>query len=652
MRESVKAYELYDPIAGTGRQARDHRDLFVELALRVGDAVPDAAQASVGEIADAVIGRPLRVALAGRTGIGLQRFANALACRPGLLPETCAPKSAIEMAVTFAQRRKRDPELAGQVHYFSKADWDALRADRAASLLEGLVPTPKGARLMRQVEEMRSRAYMRLGDQFHELTGTSARFDPLCEADRASLLGSSTQAATKTETCRFVDMVRRVEFDVPLGPFALPTEIVCTPGFDDSFPLAGLRSLQTLENADIVVLGLCADRPLTPEDRGLIERTVRRWPNRTMILLIRGEQPAARVDHAFLEKAVRRIAAENAGAACPPVALADLRAAEAASALAPAHPDRTPMLEGSGFTDAVAVLGEMIFWGPGARTNLEASEAAMVLAEEEVARLESLQARAKRSAARAGVEQTQARRDELAAVDDELDCLVSEARDRVEAAISVLWAEAREDATKALRLAALQPCGGSTMVSRTASGALEARVAAFPAHAREAVEDALRTHADKIGALVAEAHEGMRRLLAQTDVAERADVAVPIGAELDLDLSDALAALDAATPPSLATARGARLEREPSASDLQKRLVAPMFAPLEETVERATLAVGKAARASLDACHARAREDLAAEAGDGAHAMDPTEIESDLAELKAAASRLRAYADATRRMAG
>lgn len=633
--------------------AAEHRACLLTLAERLVAALPEETAGAAREIVRGLRARAVRIVVTGLPGPHKARVFNALAGRPGLLPERPPAKSAIATRLHFA--RPGGPEKGAMFHFFDAAEWAEI-ATGGGRLRPGLATGALDAlrcRLAREVEEMRTRAYMRLGDAFHQHLGQGRRIEDLTESALAHVYGAEPRDGGRAGgRGRYADMTREAQIFLGAGPFALPVSVTDSPGMDPDFALREERTAMLLDEADLCVHVVAADAPLGSADREALGLVLRRMAGRVAVFLERrddtageaaagGGAPApARVDPVALREAVAAICGQAASGQEVPVLLGRTGAGDVA--------------------DLLRVLDALMFWGPALALHGAAAATLADLARSgQAAHARDIRIIRGRYGADGGID-TEAERIRVEASGHELERAFARARDGLDADLSGLWTAARSEAIAALRQEAKAqadawcgpPVTGTEAGGDAAAGTGQAQAGAEPAGAPAAppvvglavpMRERLGTLLLRWRAQTIEATETARAALAA--VLEEAGVPPCIGGA-----SDGLAALELSEtldPLALAEDRSvdltASLARRMGAAAVQRALAGPFLAQVEATVEAATLALGRAARETLDRLHRQAAEELLANARAASRANRLAELEGAEAACVALAERLEAF---------
>lgn len=609
-----------------GAAAAEHRAALLALADALAAGLPEEHAGAVREIARGLRAASLRLVVTGLSDGPKSRLVNALAGRAGLLPERLPPKSAIASRLCFA--RPGGPESGALIEFFDAGTWAeaASGAGRLRPCLDARAREALQARIAREVEEMRNRAYMRLGEAFHQMLGQGRRIEAFTATSRATVYGGDAVGGTRGGgRGRYADLARTVEIFLEAGPFRIPAAVVDSPGFDPAFALREERTALLLEEADLCIHVMGADAPLSAAAREALGLVLGRMAGRLVVLLARSGPAAGarRVHPEALRAAVERLVAEADGGAGTPVLLDTLPPGRAAP------PDALAGL--------CRALDERIFWGPALAAHDAAAGRLAEAARAAAAAMERDAAIIRRRYHAGGTLDAGADRVALEGALDELRRVREEARETLEAALEAPRTRLRADALQAVRAEAAalaaRAIAGEAGPQDGLAAALGRRLGTLLDGLREEAEAALGTAR---GALLA--------------VMEDAGVPDPLPGPAEA-LGDP--GLRAALGPLALVEDRARdltpsLARRMGEEAARRALSGPFVPAVESVLETASLALSQAARAALDALHAAARDALGVHAAAAEKAARLARIEESAAECRGVAARLDAFRSASR----
>lgn len=219
---------------------------------------------------DAIAG----VAVIGQVKAGKTSLLNGFMGKQEFLPSDVNPWTAVVTNIYFG--KPDGPHEGARFLFFDDAEWTKF-SSRDGRLAELASSIPGGAYDMddiaAEVDQMRQRAEMRLGDQFHQLLGKAHKFSTastevlgryICAGDDPERL------VTNPVMGRFADITREANVYFGTERFGYPLRLIDTPGLNDPLLIREEITLQCLEDSDIFVLVLSAHQAFSSSDLYLL----------------------------------------------------------------------------------------------------------------------------------------------------------------------------------------------------------------------------------------------------------------------------------------------------------------------------------------------------------------------------------------------
>lgn len=289
------------PEPGTTRQSTvasqlaELRSSLLEHGQSLAQVVDGPAKVLVDDVLETLQKQVCRIAVIGQVKAGKSTFINALIRQPGLLPTHVNPWTTAVTNLHF-QHAAADGHAA-QFTFFDPDEWHRLGSGsgRLRELTEQLVPGFEVDLLVRNLKSMRARAELRHGEQLKQLLGTIHSFpnsEPsliqryVCAGDEGPL------AAATTGIGQYSDIVKRADLYLSGSPFAFPTTVIDTPGFNDPFLIRDEISRQALDNADVYIVVVSALQPLSTADVALFRMLRGLHKERIVVFINRIDQLA------------------------------------------------------------------------------------------------------------------------------------------------------------------------------------------------------------------------------------------------------------------------------------------------------------------------------------------------------------------------
>lgn len=250
----------------------DIKSRVLGLGDRLEGQLHGRAAGVLNSLLDDLKAHSCRVAVIGQMKAGKSTLINALMQRPDMLPTDVNPSTAVITKLHFGA----PPEKANTAlfQFFSEDEWDRIMSGgRANTVGTDRQLTYQPDRLAKPLEELQRRAEKRLGADYaknlgkHHLlssvtTGTLERY--VSAGDYAS------DAEPEEETRFFSDITKTADVFLDGQPLGYPAVIIDTPGVNDPFLVREEITHGYLGEADIYLVVLTAQQPLSDSDMALL----------------------------------------------------------------------------------------------------------------------------------------------------------------------------------------------------------------------------------------------------------------------------------------------------------------------------------------------------------------------------------------------
>lgn len=234
----------------------------------------------------------VRVAVVGQIKAGKTSVINVLSGRPEFLPTHVNPWTAVPTQLYFGV--KSQPRSGAHFEFFSSAEWRRLGSAVVAHVAESSSLLPSKTRQLNSRPDWR-RAALRIGDQFQHLLGYSHRYDRISPRGLAQYLCAGPQIHKQSRDIqpgRYADITKVAHVYLPMEPFAWPTVLVDTPGLNDPSFIRLRTTEHILEEADIYIVILSANQPMSLSDITLLRRLRGLDKRRLLIFINRSDELA------------------------------------------------------------------------------------------------------------------------------------------------------------------------------------------------------------------------------------------------------------------------------------------------------------------------------------------------------------------------
>ncbi len=247
---------------------------FEALATRLRAAANGEFDDLIAKIDNSLRKSVAGVSVIGQVKAGKTSLLNGFMGKPEFLPSDVNPWTAVVTNMYFGN--PDGPEDGGRFTFFDDTQWKkfASREGRLAELA-GSIPGSSYdlSDISAEVEEMRKRAEMRLGEQFQQLLGKSHRFSSINTDILARYIcaGDDPEQLVKNPVMgRFADITREASIYFGKERFGYPLRLIDTPGLNDPLLIREEITLQCLEHSDIFVLVLSAHQAFSSADMYLL----------------------------------------------------------------------------------------------------------------------------------------------------------------------------------------------------------------------------------------------------------------------------------------------------------------------------------------------------------------------------------------------
>jgi hypothetical protein len=212
-----------------------------------------------------------RIAVIGQIKAGKSSLVNALTLRPDLLPTDVNPSTAVITRLHFGGPAERNNSALFQ--FFSDEEWDRIMSGGRP----GAMTTPRGgvlpeSRLEAQLDELRGRAEKRLGPELPSLLGKHHLFKSVTSnvLERYVSAGDGAEGELDGDGRHYSDITKIAEVFLEGQPLGYPAVIIDTPGVNDPFLIRDEITQNNLGEADIYLVVLTAQQPLSKSDLALL----------------------------------------------------------------------------------------------------------------------------------------------------------------------------------------------------------------------------------------------------------------------------------------------------------------------------------------------------------------------------------------------
>lgn len=248
---SAKLGEIREDVLECGKE------LEKEVHGRVGGLVSD--------LLNELEGHACRIAFIGQVKAGKSSLINALIQRPNFLPTDVNPSTAVVTKLIIgSQSRGADTAL---FHFFTDEEWNGLIAQGPVQQKRSQMFSLPASR--QKLNELQRRAEKRLGKKYNELIGKHHLFSAVTPNILHQYVSASEQFSDR-DGAVYSDITRMAEIFLESKPYLYPSVLIDTPGVNDLFFVRDDITYANLADADVYVLLLTAQQPLSRGDLSLL----------------------------------------------------------------------------------------------------------------------------------------------------------------------------------------------------------------------------------------------------------------------------------------------------------------------------------------------------------------------------------------------
>ncbi len=246
---------LYDVKSGLVTAGADLEDL---LHSRISWLVRDMRGALESNIC--------KIAFVGQIKAGKSSLINALINKPGFLPTDINPSTAVVTKVFIGGSNQKDNTAL--FHFFTESEWDNIMSAGPGAEGRSLLTLPSSrARL----QDLQRRAEKRLGPGYSKMLGKHHLFSAVTPQILDQYVSASDYKPDAPESpMLYSDVTKMAEVFLKSPPFSHPTVMIDTPGVNDLFFIRDEITHSNLADADIYILVLSAQNPLSSAEVSLL----------------------------------------------------------------------------------------------------------------------------------------------------------------------------------------------------------------------------------------------------------------------------------------------------------------------------------------------------------------------------------------------
>ncbi len=249
-----------------------NRRELIRIATEMNELSNDETRQFISRIIDDLDTLKPSIAFVGQIKAGKSRLINGFTGQAEFLPSDVNPWTTVITDMHFGHPSGRTS--GAEFHFFDNHQWQALIAE--GEELRNMFPDDedsyKREMIEEQVEAMKTRAQLRLGDSYEQLLGQHHDLEDLTSDDLARYVCAGDDPTDTTEhdpgsdRGLYSDITRKAEVYFERGHFPFPLTVTDTPGVNDPLLIREEISRQYLRESDFFVVVLSAHQALSRAD--------------------------------------------------------------------------------------------------------------------------------------------------------------------------------------------------------------------------------------------------------------------------------------------------------------------------------------------------------------------------------------------------
>ena len=269
---------------------RVRRELWM-LGEELAQQLDPADGATVTQALATLQSQSCRIAVIGQVKAGKSTFISGLIGRPDLLPSDVNPWTTVVTSLHYSPAEQTSERAI--FTFFGADEWSKIAAGGGVlrELTERLVPGFNSDLLRLQLDTMRRRAEQRLGDQFHSLLGQRHQYDTITrDLLEKYVTAGADQTPANSEAGRYADLTKTADLYFAGPRDGFPLSLVDTPGTNDPLLVRDEITRLSLASADVYIVVLTAQQPLSATDVALLRILRGLYKERVLVFINRIDQ--------------------------------------------------------------------------------------------------------------------------------------------------------------------------------------------------------------------------------------------------------------------------------------------------------------------------------------------------------------------------
>lgn len=252
--------------------SESNRRELIRIAEDMNEMSNDETRQFISRIVDDLSNLKPSIAFVGQIKAGKSRLINGFTGQAEYLPSDVNPWTTVITDMHFGHPSGRTD--GAEFHFFDNHQWQSLIAE--GEELRNMFPDDedsyKREMIEEQVEAMKTRARLRLGDSYEQLLGQHHDLDHLNSDDLARYVCAGDDPTEEgdpdpgSDRGLYSDITRKAEVYFDIGHFPFPLTVTDTPGVNDPLLIREEISRQYLRESDFFVVVLSAHQALSRAD--------------------------------------------------------------------------------------------------------------------------------------------------------------------------------------------------------------------------------------------------------------------------------------------------------------------------------------------------------------------------------------------------
>ncbi len=243
--------------------------------IRVGSALETSIYDQVATFVDETIkdleGHSCRIALIGQINAGKSSLANALIMKPDFLPTDINPTTAVVTKLFLGAPQEK--HNTAEFYFFTDAEWSRIMTGGRFDLPGASGPAHVLDTARAKLADFEKQIKSQLGTDYRRHLGKNKLLQSITGEEIAQYISATDQPVSHPNLknrALFSGITKSAEIFLKENSKAYSTIIIDTPGINDPFFVRDEITHANLASADVYIVVLTAQQPLSESDMSLI----------------------------------------------------------------------------------------------------------------------------------------------------------------------------------------------------------------------------------------------------------------------------------------------------------------------------------------------------------------------------------------------